>query len=227
MVARVIARRWRVALAAMLVAGSAGLVSAQGAPPVITPDKPAKPSAPEKVKPSPPAPPSAPAEEAAPAAPGNATSQLAAPADEAAPPANETDGAQAKGAAAAQANAAPVKPAEPPKPIRSTAAIMQALDKVTAETIRFEVPVGRRIRYKTLVFQVKTCETTGVDDPQPQSAAYLIVESQPPAVPGHAPPPRKQVYKGWMFATAPGLHPLEHPVYDAWLIACSAAAPGA
>jgi hypothetical protein len=30
------------------------------------------------------------------------------------------------------------------------------------------------------------------------------------------------LFKGWMFAAAPGLHPFEHPVYDAWLLACKA-----
>jgi hypothetical protein len=35
------------------------------------------------------------------------------------------------------------------------------------------------------------------------------------------------VFHGWMFATSPALHPFQHPVYDAWLIACMAAAPPA
>jgi hypothetical protein len=42
-----------------------------------------------------------------------------------------------------------------------------------------------------------------------------------------APAPARQLYRGWMFANAPGLHPFEHPVYDAWLIACKAASPSA
>ena len=117
------------------------------------------------------------------------------------------------------------KPPEPPKPVRSPVAILQALDKVTAETLRFAAPVGRRVRYKTLIFTVKACETVGPDDPQPRASAYMLIESQPPILPGRAAPEPKQVYKGWMFATAPGLHPFEHPVYDAWLIACGAAAP--
>ncbi len=146
------------------------------------------------------------------------------PATDASP--DDADSVAAKPRASAT-TAAPEKPPEPPKPLRSPAAILQALDKVTAETIRFEAPIGRRIRYKNLVFTVKACETTGIDDPQPQAAAYLIVESQPRAIPGHEPPPTKQVYKGWMFSTAPGLHPFEHPVYDAWLIACSASPPPA
>jgi len=121
----------------------------------------------------------------------------------------------------------PPKPPEPPKPLRSPVAILQALDKVTAETLRFAAPVGRRIRYKTLVFTVKACETSGIDDPQPSASAYLVIESEPRSPPGAAPLPAKQVYKGWMSAIAPGLHPFEHPVYDAWLIACSASTPPA
>jgi hypothetical protein len=117
-----------------------------------------------------------------------------------------------------------VPPPEPAKPVRSPTAVIQALDKVTAETMRFAAPVGRKVRYKNLIFTVKACETTGLDDPQPQSSAYLTIESQPRESVGPA-PPIKQVFKGWMFATAPGLHPLEHPVYDAWLIACSASTP--
>ena len=81
---------------------------------------------------------------------------------------------------------------------------------------------------KNLVFTVKACETSGAPGaPTPQFAAYVVVESQPPPMQGIAPSPPKQVFKGWMFANSPALHPLQHPVYDAWLIACMTAAPPA
>lgn len=125
----------------------------------------------------------------------------------------------------AKAAPPPAPPPGPPPPIRSPTAVLQVLDKVTAETLKFEAPVGRRIRYKTLVFTVRVCETRGADDPQPRPSAYVVIDSEAPALPGRAPPPAKEVYKGWMFADGPGLHPLEHPIYDAWLVACSTAAP--
>lgn len=206
-------RRGLLAVVALGVA-AAGLVEAQQ--PSASPGDA---SAPTPVI-QPPAPAAAPTDGASPTAPGLR------PATDATPP-DDAESA-AKPTKSASSAAPPVdKPPEPPKPLRSPAAILQGLDKVTAETIRFEAPIGKRIRYKNLVFTVKACETTGIDDPQPQAAAYLLVESQPRAVPGHEPPPAKQVYKGWMFSTAPGLHPFEHPVYDAWLIACSASAPPA
>ena len=121
--------------------------------------------------------------------------------------------------------AAPVKPPEPAKRQRYAIAIMQALDKVTTETMRFEVPVGQPIRYKTLVFTVRACETAASDEVAPETTAYVIVDTQPKAQAGRPAPAGRQIYKGWMYASSPGLNPLEHPVYDAWLIACKQSIP--
>lgn len=120
---------------------------------------------------------------------------------------------------------APVKPPEPAKRQRYAIAILQALDKVTTETMRFEVPVGQPIRYKTLVFTVRACETAAADEIAPETAAYVIVDTQPKAQAGRPAPAGRQIYKGWMYASSPGLNPLQHPVYDAWLIACKQSAP--
>ena len=119
----------------------------------------------------------------------------------------------------------PQIPAGPPPPARSPTAILHVLDKVTAETMRFAAPVGRRVRYKSLVFVVRTCETRGLSDPLPRPSAYVTVNSEPQAPPGQAAPPARQLFRGWMFANSPGLHPFEHPVYDAWLEACTQATP--
>lgn len=119
----------------------------------------------------------------------------------------------------------PPEPKPPMKRARYDVAIIQALDKVSAETIRFEAPVGQPIRYKSLVFTVRACELSAPDERAPDAMAYLTVESQPRAVAGRPTPPARQIYRGWMYAAAPGLNPLEHPVYDAWLITCRAAAP--
>src|SRR4051812_44628502 len=123
------------------------------------------------------------------------------------------------------AETASEKPAEPIKRARSSVAILQALDKVTTETMRFEAPVGQPIRYKTLVFTVRACETAASDEVAPETTAYVVVDTQPKAQAGRAAPPGRQIYKGWMYASSPGLNPLQHPVYDAWLIACKQSVP--
>lgn len=119
--------------------------------------------------------------------------------------------------------AKPTLPPGPPAPMRSPAAILRVLDKVTAETMRFMAPVGQRVRYKTLVFVVKTCETRSAAEPLPRPSAYILITSEPLAAPGYPVPPAKLLYRGWMFANHPDLHALQHPVYDAWLESCAAA----
>ena len=123
---------------------------------------------------------------------------------------------------ASKTSAAGSKAVEPVKRVRAGSAIIQALDKVTAETMRFQAPVGQSVRYKSLVFTVRACESAAPDELVPESAAYVQVESQPKPQPGRPSPPTRQVFKGWMFASSPALNPLQHPVYDAWLIACKA-----
>ncbi|MEO8811830.1 MAG: DUF2155 domain-containing protein, partial [Caulobacteraceae bacterium] len=115
----------------------------------------------------------------------------------------------------------------PPPPVRAPTAVLQVLDKVTAETLRFEAPIGRKVRYKSLLFTVRACETRDLSDPEPRPSAYILIESRPLAAVGGRAPGARQVFKGWMFANAPSLHPLEHPGYDAWLIACKIASPPA
>jgi hypothetical protein len=142
------------------------------------------------------------------------------------PTAPSSDDAPAPSAAPAKAAAA-ARPVDPAKRPRYQVAIIQALDKVTAETVRFEAPVGRHIRYKTLIFTVEACETSAADEDTQDAMAHLEIDSQPNGPDGKPMPTAREVFKGWMFASAPGLNLLQHPVYDAWLIACKTPAPSA
>jgi hypothetical protein len=151
----------------------------------------------------------APPEPKAPAA--KPPTPIAAPADSDAP---------ASDAAVAKA------PPQPPKRVKRNAAIIQALDKVTAETLRFEADVNQPVRYKDLVFTVHACEDSASDVAQTGSFAHLEIDFQPKPVAGQAAPPAMQLFKGWILSNAPGVHPFEHPVYDAWLIACKTASLG-
>ena len=117
----------------------------------------------------------------------------------------------------------------PPRRPHYASVVLQALDKVTAETLRFEAKIDEPVRYKDLVIIVHACETQASDEPYAQTAAHLEVQYQPEVLGGRTPQVARQVFRGWMFGDAPGLHPFEHPIYDVWVIACktpsAAAAP--
>ncbi len=112
----------------------------------------------------------------------------------------------------------------PEKRQRYADAIIEAVDKVTAESVRFDAPLGKAIRYKGLIYMVKSCETSAPDESAPDVIAYLQVRTTP--TDGPSPAPSKQIFQGWMFASSPGLNPLQHPVYDAWVVACRNPLPG-
>jgi hypothetical protein len=118
------------------------------------------------------------------------------------------------------------KPVEAPiLRTRYRVAVIQALDKVTAETLRFEAAVGAPVRWKGLVFTVRACERSAPDEPIEDSVVYLTIDAQPRPQRGRPPPPPRQAFKGWMYASSPGLHPVEHATYDAWAISCRADRP--
>lgn len=140
-----------------------------------------------------------------------------------APPAAETV-VEAPDTAVVERRRVKPAPSGPRKPYRAPAAILRVLDKVSAQTMAFEAPVGRRIRFRNLVFEVKACETLGPDEIQPRTAAYLIVTSDAGAASSGALASR-ELFRGWMFADAPSIHPLKNPIYDAWLVDCASPTP--
>jgi len=116
----------------------------------------------------------------------------------------------------------------PKKRPRYAVAIIEALDKVTAESVRFEAPIGRPIRYKGLIYTVKACETAADDEAMSDVMAYMRVRSNPVAATNTSPAIKsKEVFRGWTFASTPSLNPIQHPVYDAWVIGCRQPLPGA
>lgn len=111
---------------------------------------------------------------------------------------------------------------EPPAPRqRRRVAIVEAIDKITAERMRFEVEVGGRpVRFnQALIFTARACEVTGEEEMVKDSVAYLEVALQ--ARGAQAAQPR-QIFRGWMYASTPALSGLQHPIYDAWVIGCKA-----
>ncbi|WP_395651996.1 DUF2155 domain-containing protein [Brevundimonas sp.] len=124
---------------------------------------------------------------------------------------------------------AEIKPAEkveePEVPLprqRRRVAIVEAIDKVTAERMRFEVVVGGRpVRFNgSLIFSARACEVTAPNESVNDAVAYMDITLQPKGTAVQAAP--RQIFRGWMFASTPAVSGLQHPVYDAWVVGCKA-----
>lgn len=104
---------------------------------------------------------------------------------------------------------------------RRRVAIVEAIDKTTAERMRFEVVVGGRpVRFSdNLTFSARACEVTASNELVNDAIAYMDVSLQPK---GGVPGQPRQIFRGWMFASTPAISGLQHPAYDAWIVGCKA-----
>lgn len=215
-------RSYAIVCGLVLAACLGGLSLAQPAGPPPTGLPPGAFQPPPDLPPPIEAPPNAapPSEEPPPSAPGDVTGRTAPPPEL---PSTIIEDVKEQKEKPAATTPLPEKAPTPLKRPRRGEAIVQALDKVTAQTVRFPVTVNKPVRWKDLVFTVHACEDPAGDEGQKGAFAHIEVYSEPRVGPGRTPPPSKMVYRGWMFAEAPAVHAFEHPVYDVWLIACRTA----
>jgi hypothetical protein len=90
---------------------------------------------------------------------------------------------------------------------------LQMLDKVNARVSVLRATVDQPAQFGTLTLRVAACNARPADE-VPDAAAWLeIRDSRRPA-------DRQVVFRGWLFANAPGVSMLEHPVYDVRVLEC-------
>ena len=91
--------------------------------------------------------------------------------------------------------------------------VLQGLDKITARVSTFNVKVGQVHRYGSMHIELFACERTPPEEP-PESVAFLkikdVIDEDNPI----------EYFSGWMYASSPALHSLEHPVHDVWVKEC-------
>ena len=100
--------------------------------------------------------------------------------------------------------------------------ILRTLDKITAITRDFTVPVGDSLKFGTLTIDVKHCEAKP-PEAIPETFAFLQIFEPPQdrksRANGSNSDPIK-LFSGWMLASKPAGSALDHGVYDVWVVAC-------
>ena len=97
--------------------------------------------------------------------------------------------------------------------IKNPIAIFSGLDKITGRIISFEAAIDETVEFGAFLVSPRVCYTRPITEPQNTSA---FVEVDEITVAGST----KNLFGGWIFASSPGLHGVEHPIYDVWLIGC-------
>ena len=97
--------------------------------------------------------------------------------------------------------------------IENGVAVFAALDKVTARTSKFEVPLNETVTFGALKVTPRACYSRPPTE-QPKTTSFVEVDEI--QLDGQ----QKRIFTGWMFAESPGLNAVEHPVFDVWLTDC-------
>jgi hypothetical protein len=97
--------------------------------------------------------------------------------------------------------------------IKNPIAVFSGLDKITGRIISFEAKIDETVQFGSLQVTPRVCYTRPQTE-APRTDAFTEVDEV------QADKQFKRIFSGWMFSASPGLHGVEHPVYDVWLTDC-------
>ena len=103
--------------------------------------------------------------------------------------------------------------APPPQRIANPTAVFAGLDKITGRITSFDVAINETVQFGALQVTPRVCYSRPPTE-TPQTDAFVEVDEV--TLKGEI----KRIFTGWMFAASPGLHAVEHPIYDVWLTDC-------
>jgi hypothetical protein len=133
------------------------------------------------------------------------------------PSANPTPGQrQTKGVPQSPATLQPgdeVVTEPPAQKIVNKKASFSGLDKITGRIINFDEDIGETVQFGALRVKTDACYTRPATEAANTDA---FVEVDEITLQGEV----KRIFSGWMYAASPGLHGVEHPIYDIWLTDC-------
>ena len=97
--------------------------------------------------------------------------------------------------------------------IKNPTAVFAGLDKITGRIIAFEVEVDETVQFGALQLTPRVCYSRPPTE-SPQTTTFVEVDEVT------LENKYRRVFTGWMFASSPGLHGIEHAIYDIWLTDC-------
>ena len=99
------------------------------------------------------------------------------------------------------------------EPLEGVLVEIQILDKITARVQTLEIKVNDANSFESLNIEIFACYKNPPEE-IPEDFVLLRIYDNLYEV------ENKLIYQGWMISSGPAATPLEHPIYDLWLIEC-------
>ena len=97
---------------------------------------------------------------------------------------------------------------------KSTKVNIVALDKITAKTSDIDLLLGETKKFGLLEIKALKCGNVKSQSEKEQ-AAYIQVKDLSDNLNNQV-----FVFNGWTFSSSTTLNPVDHPIYDLWLVSC-------
>ncbi|MBK5951494.1 hypothetical protein CH339_03745 [Rhodobium orientis] len=97
--------------------------------------------------------------------------------------------------------------------ISNPVAVFSGLDKITGRIISFDVYIDETVQFGALQVTPRVCYTRPLSE-APRTTTFVEIDEI--TLDNKV----RRIFTGWMFASSPGLHAVEHAVYDIWLTGC-------
>jgi hypothetical protein len=110
--------------------------------------------------------------------------------------------------------------APPAVKVVNPTAVFSGLDKITGRITTFEAAINETVEFGALRVTPRACYTRPPTEPQ-NTDGFLEVDEI--TLQGET----RRIFTGWMYSASPGLHAVEHPIYDVWLTDCKGGDPTA
>ena len=99
------------------------------------------------------------------------------------------------------------------EPLQKKYANFKLLDKISNKLTTKTIAVNESDLIGTLNIKVYLCYT---EPPNEIPEDYVLID-----IKDNFKDDSKSIYTGWMISSSPDVTPLEHPIYDLWLLSCN------
>ena len=91
---------------------------------------------------------------------------------------------------------------------------IKILDKVSSKTSLLTLKIKEDTKFENLIIKILKCKNSEFDD-NPDVIAYMQVQDI--TISSND---KVFIFNGWTFSSNPSLTPIDHAIYDIWLVGC-------
>jgi len=97
--------------------------------------------------------------------------------------------------------------------------VIRVMNKVTAQSTLFKIAPRETVKFGRLEITAIACRASAPTSQLDYAGLLDILENLPGKEAG-----KKQLFKGWMYASSPSISGIEHPIYDVTMVLCESPA---